>query len=301
MKKRNLLILACGALLAGATLTACSSNQSKVGIGIDQVKTVGFMQLANENKERIWFDVNDSNSDGEISKDDTITDIYIIKSGKMFIYNVPNLELKDIKDKNEAEIKKLAYEEDEKYFEENLKAAIERWEYKVSSAQSGLEEWQRPESIQAMREDPSLIWHQFPDLEVSNVDELLVKLAEEVENRKNILEKYKNLNYSDYSKLNMGKDIKAIVETDSSGNNVVSEKFDVYLIDSNVYLDRLDDSTSELQTYTIVLKNQVSGEIFDKFYTGYSFSRDSFLITSSLDKNVTLGFDTLDTKNVTEE
>lgn len=301
MKKRNLLILACGALLAGATLTACSSNQSSVGIGIDQAKTVGFMQLANENKERIWFKVSDSNSDGEISKDDTITDIYIIKSGKMVTYNVRNLELKDIKDKNEAEIKKLAYEEDEKYFEEELKSVIERWEFKVSSAQSALEGWQSPESIQALRENPSLIWDQFPDLEVSNVDELLVKLADEVENIKNVLEKYKNLNYSDYSKLYMGKDIKAIVETDSSGNNVVSEKFDVYLNSPNLYLTNLDESTSELQTYTIVLKNQVSGEIYDKFYTGYSFSGDSFLITSSLDKNVTLGFDTLDTKNVTEE
>ncbi|HFI2693079.1 TPA: hypothetical protein ACGO0Y_002233, partial [Streptococcus suis] len=80
MKKRNLLILACGALLAGTTLTACSSNQSKVGIGIDQAKTVGFMQLANENKERIWFQVEDTNDDGEISKDDRIQKIYVIKN-----------------------------------------------------------------------------------------------------------------------------------------------------------------------------------------------------------------------------
>ena len=50
MKKRNLLILACGALLAGATLTACAANQSAVENG--QSKTIGFMQLANEDKQK---------------------------------------------------------------------------------------------------------------------------------------------------------------------------------------------------------------------------------------------------------
>lgn len=101
MKKRNLLILACGALLAGATLTACAANQSAVENG--QSKTIGFMQLANEDKQRIWFRVRDTNDDGEISKDDRIQSIYVIKNSKANIYNIYDLNLAYIKDKKESE------------------------------------------------------------------------------------------------------------------------------------------------------------------------------------------------------
>ncbi|NQJ70876.1 hypothetical protein HO542_05855 [Streptococcus suis] len=299
MKKRNLLILACGALLAGATLTACSSNQSKVGIGIDQAKTVGFMQLANENKERIWFEVDDSGEDGEISKDEEIDTIYVIKSGKMDTYNVRylGLELKDIKDKNEAEIKKLAVEGDIQFLEEELKSAIEQKKGDVELTQDTLEYWTTPINLEYLKslEDPWM-YYEETGIEAANVDELLTKLAEKLETRKKILSTFENLKYNDFSKLYMDKDVKAIAETDSSGNNISRESIYVYGYNFEV------GDKPEVGEYKINLSYPIQGQVYDQLYMGYYDKYDNeFLITSSLDKNVTLGFDTLDTKNVTEE
>lgn len=299
MKKRNLLILACGALLAGATLTACSSNQSKVGIGIDQAKTVGFMQLANENKERIWFEVDDSGEDGVISKDEEIETIYVIKSGKMDTYNVRylGLELKDIKDKNEAEIKKLAVEGDIQFLEEELRSAIEQKKGDVELTQDTLEHWTTPINLEYLKslEDPWMFYDET-GIEASNVDELLTKLAENLETRKKILSTFENLKYNDFSKLYMDKDVKAIAETDSSGNNISRES--IYLYGYNF----TGDDKPEVIEYEKNLGYPIQGQVYDQLYMGYYNNYDNdFLITSSLDKNVTLGFDTLDTKNVTEE
>ncbi|MDW8751224.1 hypothetical protein Q7W34_07190 [Streptococcus suis] len=286
MKKRNLLILACGALLAGATLTACSSNQSKVGIGIDQAKTVGFMQLANENKERIWFQVKDTNDDGEISKDDGIQNIYVIKNSKVDTYHIYDLNLAYIKDKKDSEIIKLAKEYDEKYFDEQKKVIIDDANWYIENSKTSIEDYKSLEV-----EDEA----QKEMIELDIADE-----ESNIQKNNQVIEAVKKLNYEDALKLYSTYPLEAKVETDSSGNNVASEEI-TFLSYELIQEDYVGPYTIASNEITSDLDSPIFGEIYDKFYTGYSFSGDSFLITSSLDKNVTLGFDTLDTKNVTEE
>lgn len=286
MKKGNLLILACGALLAGATLTACSSNQSSVGIGIDQVKTVGFMQLANENKERIWFQVKDTNDDGEISKDDGIQNIYVIKNSKVDTYHIYDLNLAYIKDKKDSEIIKLAKEYDEKYFDEQKKVIIDGANHNIENSKTSIEDYKSLEVEDEAQKE--MIELDIED-EESNIQE-----------NNQVIEAVKKLNYEDALKLYSTYPLEAKVETDSSGNNVASEEI-TFLSYELIQEDYVGPYTIASNEITSDLDSPIFGEIYDKFYTGYSFSGDSFLITSSLDKNVTLGFDTLDTKNVTEE
>lgn len=286
MKKRNLLILACGALLAGATLTACSSNQSKVGIGIDQAKTVGFMQLANENKERIWFQVKDTNDDGEISKDDGIQNIYVIKNSKVDTYHIYDLNLAYIKDKKDSEIIKLAKEYDEKYFDEQKKAIIDGANLHIENSKTSIEDYKSLEVEDEAQKE-------MIELDIEDEESF-------IQENNQVIEAVKELNYEDALKLYSTYPLEAKVETDSSGNNVASEEI-TFLSYELIQEDYVGPYTIASNEITSDLDAPIFGEIYDKFYTGYSFSGDSFLITSSLDKNVTLGFDTLDTKNVTEE
>ncbi|HEM5489787.1 TPA: hypothetical protein U1617_000303 [Streptococcus suis] len=286
MKKGNLLILACGALLAGATLTACSSNQSSVGIGIDQVKTVGFMQLANENKERIWFQVKDTNDDGEISKDDGIKNIYVIKNSKVDTYHIYDLNLAYIKDKKDSEIINLAKEYDEKYFDEQKKVIIDDANFYIESSKASIENYKSLEVEDEAQKE-------MIELDIEDEERY-------IQENNQVIEAVKELNYEDALKLYSTYPLEAKVETDSSGNNVASEEI-TFLSYELIQEDDVSPYTIASNEITSDLDAPIFGEIYDKFYTGYSFSGDSFLITSSLDKNVTLGFDTLDTKNVTEE
>ncbi|HFI0351082.1 TPA: hypothetical protein ACGOZT_000606 [Streptococcus suis] len=286
MKKRNLLILACGALLAGATLTACSSNQSKVGIGIDQAKTVGFMQLANENKERIWFHVTDTNYDGEISKDDGIENIYVIKNSKVDTYHIYDLNLAYIKDKKDSEIIKLAKEYDEKYFEEQKKEIIDNANASIEISKDNLEYYKslNPEY----------------ELDKSDVEYKIQEEESNIQENNQVLEAAKELNYEDALKLYSTYPLEAQVETDSSGNNVASEDitFLSYELDREDYVGPYTIVSNEI---TSDIDASIFGEIYDRTYKGFRYINDEFLITSSLDKTVNLGLDTLDTKNVTEE
>ncbi|NQJ68484.1 hypothetical protein HO543_05195 [Streptococcus suis] len=288
MKKRNLLILACGALLAGATLTACSSNQSKVGIGIDQAKTVGFMQLANENKERIWFHVTDTNYDGEISKDDGIENIYVIKNSKVDTYHIYDLNLAYIKDKKDSEIIKLAKEYDEKYFDKQKKAIIDETNAEIENFKVEIE-YQKS----SLKDSEFEAYRQGAEQEIQ-------LLESDIQMANQLIEAAKELNYEDVLKLYSTYPLEAKVETDSSGNNVASEDitFLSYELESDDYLGPYTIVSNEI---TSDLDAPIFGEIYDKTYKGFRYNNDDFLITSSLDKTINLGLDTLDTKNVTEE
>lgn len=286
MKKRNLLILACGALLAGATLTACSSNQSSVGIGIDQVKTVGFMQLANENKERIWFQVKDTNDDGEISKDDGIQNIYVIKNSKVDTYHIYDLNLAYIKDKKDSEIIKLAKEYDEKYFDEQKKVIIDDANFYIENSKVSIKDYKSLEVEDEAQKE--MIELDIED-EESNIQE-----------NNQVIEAVKKLNYEDALKLYSTYPLEAKVETDSSGNNVASEEI-TFLSYELIQEDYVGPYTIASNEITSDLDAPIFGEIYDKTYKGFRYINDDFLITSSLDKTVNLGLDTLDTKNVTEE
>ncbi|CAM3227028.1 hypothetical protein STPL106120_01200 [Streptococcus pluranimalium] len=284
MKKRNLLILTCGALLASSILTACASNQSAVENG--QSKTIGFMQLANEDKQRIWFRVRDTNDDGEISKDDRIQSIYVIKNSKANIYDIYDLNLAYIKDKKESEIIKLAREYDEKYFDEQKKEIID-------SANNSIEYSKREIANYKT-------YNVETDQQKYEVEKNIQFEEDNIQKQNQLLQAVKEVTYEDALKLYSSFPLEAEVETDSSGNNIASEK--LTLLSYNL---REEDNGSR---YTIVsnvinsnLESPIIGEIYDRTYKGFRYYNDEFLITSSLDKSVNLGFDKLNTKNVTEE
>ena len=126
MKTRKLLAVMATGVLATSLLVACSSNQSNSNQvqSVDEAKTVGFMQLANENTERIWFKVNDSNDDGEISKDDRVDRIFIIKDGKTDVFHGFDATLADFKDKSDKEVIDLIQQMDIKYVENEVEELI---------------------------------------------------------------------------------------------------------------------------------------------------------------------------------
>ncbi|HEM6081999.1 TPA: hypothetical protein U2B95_000424 [Streptococcus suis] len=286
MKKRNLLILACGALLASATLTACSSNQSKVGIGIDQVKTVGFMQLANENKERIWFEVIDTSSDDEISKDDKINRVIVIKNGKADFYHTIESKLSDFKDLSDEEIINKIKQLDRDYVSSIIKDCIGSINGTIKRTE---------ESLSEAREQGYEIDEQF------YVDDININ--------KQRISALENLKYEDIAHLYSNFELYATVETDSSGNSVISEEIglpidfsfseDSVFSDESSALMNLNDFYKDLYG-TNELGYPVQGDIYSQNYKGYG-TEHTFFITSSLDDSVNLGLDTLDTKNVTEE
>lgn len=116
MKKRNGLLLL-GALLASASLVACSSSMDTKGKGI--------AQLMNDNQERVFYSVSDSNNDGLPGKDERINYVYITKGGKLNGYEIGGgtvgaaveLHMDEVVGKNINEVRKLAEERSKRSFE----------------------------------------------------------------------------------------------------------------------------------------------------------------------------------------
>lgn len=116
MKKRNTLLIL-GVLLASVGLAACSSSMNTKGKGI--------AQLMNDNQERVFYTVIDSNHDGLPGKDEDVEFISISKQGKLKAYEV-ELIMDDVVGKNINEIKKLAEEKSKKTYKvENIKATVD--------------------------------------------------------------------------------------------------------------------------------------------------------------------------------
>ncbi len=109
MKKRNTLLIL-GALLSSVGLAACSSSMNTKGKGI--------AQLMNDNQERVFYNVDDSNNDNLPGKDEKINYIYITKSGKLKGYYIDEkLTMDEVVGKNINEIKKLAEENSKENYE----------------------------------------------------------------------------------------------------------------------------------------------------------------------------------------
>lgn len=115
MKKRNGLLLL-GALLASASLVACSSSMNTKGKGM--------AQLMYDNQERVFYEVHDDNNDKIPGKDEKIARVYITKGGKATGYNTEKLKMDDVIGKSIDEVRKLAEEKSERTFE-NDKIIVE--------------------------------------------------------------------------------------------------------------------------------------------------------------------------------
>lgn len=123
MKKRNTLLIL-GALLSSVGLAACSSSMNTKGKGITQ--------LMNDNQERVFYNVDDSNNDNLPGKDEKINYIYITKSGKLKGYYIDEkLTMDEVVGKNINEIKKLAEENSKENYENDKVTA------KVNTDSSG--------------------------------------------------------------------------------------------------------------------------------------------------------------------
>lgn len=117
MKKRNKLLFL-GVLLASATLAACSSSTS--------IKGKGIAQLMHDDKERVFYLVDDDNDDALAGKDEDIIYIYVTKKGKLKRYYIDDqLKMDDVVGKNTNEVKKLAEEKSKETFEiESVNARV---------------------------------------------------------------------------------------------------------------------------------------------------------------------------------
>lgn len=125
MKKRNTLLIL-GALLFSVGLAACSSSMDTKGKGI--------AQLMNDNKERVFYSVGDSNHDTLPGKDERINYVYITKSGKLNGYEIGGgtvgaaveLYMDEVVGKSVDEVRKLAEEKSKETFEiDNVTARVE--------------------------------------------------------------------------------------------------------------------------------------------------------------------------------
>lgn len=109
MKKRNTLLIL-GALLSSVGLAACSSSMDTKGKGI--------AQLMNDNQERVFYSVTDSNNDNLPGKDEKINYIYITKSRKLKAYNIDTkLTMDEVVGKSIDKVKKLAEEKSKENYE----------------------------------------------------------------------------------------------------------------------------------------------------------------------------------------
>ncbi|HFI0555667.1 TPA: hypothetical protein ACGO3G_001712 [Streptococcus suis] len=293
MKTRKLLAVMATGVLATSLLVACSSNQSNSNQvqSVDEAKTVGFMQLANENTERIWFKVNDSNDDGEISKDDRVDRIFIIKDGKTDVFHGFDATLADFKDKSDKEVIDLIQQMDIKYVENEVEELIASINGKIGRIEDHIKELQDDEEYQ-----------NAPGFHKNDID----SANEEIQHYQKKITEVEKLEYNDIKSQYTNYTIKATAKTDSSGNNVASEEiilpepfeFSRLYISDNPSQPR--SLTLEVRDTSYEVKFPVQGDIYKKFYKGYQID-SSFFVTTSLDNSMNLGLDTLDTKNVTEE
>ncbi|WP_029172271.1 hypothetical protein [Streptococcus suis] len=290
MKTKKLFSLLTTGILATALLGACSSKQS--ADGNIQGKTTGFMQLANEDKERIWFKVSDSNDDGEISKDDNVDRVFIINNGKADAFHILDATLSDFKGKTDKEIIEIIKQSDKKYVDKEVEEQIGSLNSSIKDSEERIKEFQYEEESQNA---PG-----FNKEAIANENEI-------IKHRQKRITELEELEYEDIKSLYSNYKIKATVETDSSGNNVASEEIllpKVFEFESQfIYDDPSDSKPLITRVYDISyeIQYQVQGDIYKTFYKGYKLDSSEFLVTTSLDNSINLGLDNLETKNVTEE
>lgn len=290
MKTKKLFSLFTTGILATTLLVGCSSHQSdnsqQQAIGekvqsAEEVKPVGFMELANENTERIWFVAD------EIAKDENITGLYVIKNGKATYYNLTtytansdvengprwsdeHLTFSNIKDLSNKEIiekaKKLDKEAYDSYFQ-SFSDIVD----------TALQEWPNEETGEYKIYIPALetIKSSFSSLQGDSA-------------------------YKVYRKRVTEQPLTASVTTDDSGNNITDEEIELQSFPE--YTASFGSKSLELDSDTATLEIDASsfniGDIYNSKYVSFG---DIPLITRDHPKNTYPSLDSIDTKNITEE
>lgn len=289
MIKRKVLSFVCTILIASITLIACSSKQSthsqsdisgQSKQSAEEVKPVGFIGLANENTERIWFVAD------EIAKDEEISGLYVVKNSKATYYHLltytansdvengprtsdEHLTFSDIKNLSNKEIiekaKKLDREAYDSYFQSFL-----------DIADKALQEWAS-----------------------DGENKLYVPAIENI--KSSLLDLQGESAYKNYRKRVSGQLLSASIKTDDTGNTVTDEeiklpsfpKYTADYLDSNSLVLDSENKMLEIDASSFMI-----GDIYDSNYVSFG---DSPLITRDLPKKTYPYLDSIDTKNIVEK
>lgn len=316
MKKRNLLILACGALLAGATLTACSSNQKAdkdtpetkmdqttksklepIVKGTEQSPSqYGFMQVANDSTERLWF------ISSKITKDSKLSGVYAIKNGKATYYNLGTTEIKNTG--NAAFLKtdySLTFTDIENLSNSEIIKKAQKLDKEAYLAQSKLVN----EYLTDYESKGSLYQYGSRDGFENQIAEAFNQIKNQIPNFNS------DKGYQEYRKQVTEQPIMATVKTDDSGNNVnferitlkVFEELEIFYNEGfHVYNSRnsSDYETISLEVttssyYSMDFDKREYGTVLKSNYQGF----DGLVTRDFVDGSIT--FDKTDTKNIVEE
>lgn len=288
MKIKKIITLSACFLTVGLLMTACSqTNQTTTNTSQTEskIKKIGFMGLANENKEHIWYRTS------SIKKDARIKGIYVTKGGKITYYHLItykptksgidslgfesnyNIEFSDLKGLSDKEIIAKAKKLDKKSYTSLYQSYIESTEYAI-------QKWPEDDEFQ----------NYVPQVKLFK--EYLIKLQG------------KNT-YENYRKSVTNKKLSALVSTDDSGNVVDYER-----IEKIPWFDEkeIDYNDSEGERYSLkdkgnstLLALKPSNFEFGTIYDSRYVLLDGFIMTKDIPDDTMFTFDTVDTKNVKEE
>ncbi|HEM4882660.1 TPA: hypothetical protein U1138_001824 [Streptococcus suis] len=297
MKKRSFLIFACGILVTSVALTACSSNQSNSSQtqnanenvqSAEEVKPVGFIELANEDTERIWFEADN------IAKDETITGLYVIKNGKATYYHL------------------LTYESHDGISDPDQVAYGPR--IKDSLTFSDIKDMSNKEIIEKAKKIDKEAYDSYFQSFLDIVDTAIIDWSNEPSTSENpiyvpVLENIKNplsslqgdSNYRIYRKRVTEQKLSAKVETDDTGNSIVNEEIQLPIFvkyEVDFFYSKQLKVGNETRTLVIDASTFNIGDIYDSTYVAFG---DSPLITRDMPEKSYPYLDILGTKNVVEE
>lgn len=303
MQKR-LTILAC-VLLAVMTLTACSSSKSTSQANkttsalkpqVEGTKQApaqyGFMQVANDSKERLWFD------SYSIAKDDKLKGLYVIKNGKATYYNLGTFSITEHSGIFSIDYN-LTFADIEKMSNKEIIAKAKKIDKETYLKQF--------ESLQTYTED---FINKGELYQKNHDDEIFYEEGKaSAEKVLKVIDNFKGEEgYKKYRKQTTNIQLTAMATTDASGNNVQSEKIELpkflpwvvsyvegYSAYSEGTYDDTDDKVVTTESVGIGTNTSIAGPVYGSYYLGFKG-----LVTRDFTGGL-LTADVLGTDNVVEK
>ncbi|MGQ7354423.1 hypothetical protein ACTGXY_06215 [Streptococcus suis] len=319
MKTKKLLTLLTAGVLATTALVACSSNQ-KADKSTHEAKTsqttesklepivkgteqspsqYGFMQVANDSTERLWF------VSSKIAKDSELHGVYAIKNGKATYYYLGTTEIENTG--NVAYLKtdySLTFADIENLSNSEIIKKAQKLDKEAYLAQSKL--------VNEYLTDYESKGPLYQGVYAQSIEGFEVETAETFNQLKSQISDFdSDKGYQKYRKQVTEQTIIAAVKTDDSGNNVNSEKIELKAFEkleigydegfyvynsrnSSDYESLSLDVTASLH-YSMDFDEREYGTVLKSNYQGF----DGLVTRDFSDGNIT--FDKTDTKNIVEQ
>lgn len=315
MKTKKLFSMFAIGILVATLLVACSSNQ-KANKGTHEAKMnqtkkpklepivkgteqspsqYGFMQVANDSTERLWF------ISSKIAKDSELRGVYAIKNGKATYYYLGPTEIENTGDY--ASLKSdhsLTFADIENLSNSEIIKKAQKLDKEAYFAQSKLVN----EYLTDYESKGPLYQHGSRDGFKDQIDEAFNQIKRQISDFNS------DKGYQKYRKQVTEQPIMATVKTDDSGNNVNFERialksfvglgiiydegFHIYQRDSEDYTSISLDVVSSSH-YSMDFDEREYGTVLKSNYQGF----DGLVTRDFSDGNIT--FDKTGTKNITEE